>query len=287
MFFQLGNIVFNALFTPDTFDVEGDDAVYAEHSLINGKPRLQKTGDGLQTVSLELNMRSEFCNVAAQLQQIKTSKEAGTVLALLMGNGRYVSDYVIISNNYSVEQALPDGTPVQVRATLTIKEHVTYDRLQQKKSLARSNALGVGRRSPVINRPAQAEIKLKTAARMVTETTLQGKKIDTLTSELAANPSNASILATKISRSCDQAQSSIESLEKQIDEVGEEKNKYDSMIASGKNVYGFIKGIKNQYPFQNVSDLKAANGFLQSALSSFQKSSAPLMSSIITRQAAI
>lgn len=113
MYRQLGDILFEWLKGFEAWSVEGNEASYGEHALIDGKPRLQKTGDTLQALNLTFRLHAKFCNPKRELAKLDKAKTDGEILPLLMGDGTYVSDFVIISAPYTVDHALADGTIVQ------------------------------------------------------------------------------------------------------------------------------------------------------------------------------
>lgn len=284
MFFQLGSIVFDGVLSPNTFGIDGDEATYAEHALIGGKPRLQKTGDSLQILTFEIMFHAEYCNPDAQIKAIKAAKDAGTILSLLMGNGQYIADYVIISYPYTIDQTFADGTTIQATVTLTVKEYISYDKLELKNLEARKAAFAIGPKNPVVKLPAQPEDISKTISRNVTATTQQTTKVDGLVSDFQNNVSQQAVIAAKIKNACTAAQSNINTLNTELDSAEAVQNKFQLIRASANNVASNLTAVKNLYPFTSVSDLKTANTFLQSAVGSFQSTSAPLLENVAVRQ---
>lgn len=284
MFLQLGPIIFSGLFGPNSFASDGDEATYAEHELISGKPRLQPTGDTLQDITMELSMRAEFCNPDAQLKAIKKAKDDKTILPLLWGNGKYVNDYVIISYPYTIDQALDDGTALHITVTLTIKEYVAYNKLEQKQLEDRKNAFAVGDKNPVVRRNPQPEDINKQASRNITETQQQVGKMDQLASDYNNNVSKRSDLEKKIKSTADKISNKVNDLNTSLETVREDVNKVTAIRAAASSVVTAAQGIKGLFPLHSVKDLMDANTYLQSTSNTLGTVSAPLVQSVIVRQ---
>jgi phage protein U len=272
------------LFGPKTFTSEGDEAVYAEHQLISGKPRLQATGDTLQDITMDVYMRAEFCNPDEQLKAIKKAKDDKTILPLLWGNGKYVNDYVIISFPYTIEQALPDGTPLQVSLTLTIKEYISYNKLEQKQLQDRKNAFAVGDKNPVTTRKPQPEDINKTTSRSITEAQQQVNKTDGLVSDYENNISKRGELAKKITDTTAKINDKINQLNDNLENVREDVNTVTAIKAAAASVVTAAQGIKSLFPVTNVKDLMDANTYLQSTSNTLGSVSAPLIQGVIIRK---
>jgi phage protein U len=284
MFYQLGNIIFTGLLSPHSFSVEGDEATYAEHNLIGGKPRLQLTGSTLQQITQEIKFHAEFCNPTDQIAKLRAAREAGSILPFLWGDGRYINDYVIISHPYTIDEAFDDGTIKQATVTLTIREYVSYDRLEQRQQAQRKAAFAIGVKNPVIRRTPQPDGQPKIIAMEVTQTIQQTNKADSLVSDYEHNVSNRGVLANKILKATKQAQDHLDSFNSELDKAKEIENKFTGLRASAQNVANAVEAVKNLYPYPNVNALKAANTILQGGASSFRLATSGLFENIAVRQ---
>lgn len=284
MFLQLGSIIFSGLFGPKSFSSEGDEAVFAEHELIGGKSRLQPTGDTLQEITMEVVMRVEFCNPDEQLKAIKKAKDNKTILPLLWGNGKYINDYVIISYPYSINQALPDGTPLEISLSITLKEYVSYNKLEQLQLEERKKAFAIGDKNPVISRKSQPEDINKVVSRNITETQQQIAKTDRLISDYNNNASKRNELAKKISDTTDKIKDKVSKLNDNLENVREDVNKVTAIKAAAVSVVTAAQGIKSLFPVDDVKKLMDANTYLQSTSTILGNVSSPLIQDVITRK---
>lgn len=284
MYAQLGSIIFDGLFSFDNVNVDGDEAVYAEFPLIGRKPRLQKTGDTLQELTLDIKLHAEFCNPAEQILAFKTAKEAGEVLPLLMGNGRYVADYVIVGMPYTTDEAFADGTIIQASVSLTIREYIAYNKLEQKEQEARKAAFAVGDKRQLALRPAQpAPLKTSMAAN-VTEGQQQATKIADQITEVENNPSGLQVAAKRIREASDKGIKAVSDLNQKLDDAQELKTQYTGLYSVATSVKTAFTAIKDLYPYDNISDLKSSNTYLQGVMRTFNQTSSPLLTDIIIRK---
>lgn len=284
MFLQLGNIIFKGLLSPNSFSAEGDEATYAEYALIGGKPRMAKTGDELEVLTFEIKLHAEFCNPEEQINALKTAKVNGTILPLLMGNGKYRGDYVIISNPYTIDQALSDGTVVRATVNLTIKEYISYNKLEQKQLNQRKAAFAVGNKNPVVRVNPQPDDTTKSIARNITGTKQQVNQVNNLVNDYQNNVSNRPVIAKKIIDSCKQAQQNLSDLNDQLESARETYNTFTAIKGAAASAVTAVKGISSLFPFTSPTDLLTANSYLQSSVGTLGSVSLPLIQLVATRQ---
>jgi phage protein U len=149
MFAQLGNTVFQNLKSFDGYSKKGS-AIFAQHNLLDGKPRLQFTGLGLDELSMTIHFHATFCNPADELNKLKTSRDTAEVLGLLYGNGDVGGNYVITELTDVIEQADPQGNLFSINVSISLKEYVVPDKQQQQQQANRDNAKAVGSNNPVV-----------------------------------------------------------------------------------------------------------------------------------------
>lgn len=284
MFFQLGNIVFTGLLRPKSFGVEGDEATYAEHELIGSKTRLQKTGDSLQELTFEITLRAEFCNPATQLTALKTAKDAGTIMPFLWGDGRYVNDYVVTKFPYTIDETFDDGTIIQATVTLTIREYVSYNAMEQQQLGARKAAFAVGVKNPVIQRPPQPVSELKAIAQTVTAAKQQTTMIDKLTNDYKNATAGAAVVANRIKEACTKANTAFMTLNTQLDNARAVDDEFNLVRSSAGNVAASVKAVEALYPYTSVDALTKANTLLQGSVSSLDDSASGMNRLVIIRQ---
>lgn len=283
MFFQLGNIEFTGLLRPHSFTVDGDEASYAEHELMGSKTRLQKTGDTLQELTFEIKLNANFCNPTAQITALKAAKDAGTILPFLWGDGRYVNDYIIQKLPYEIDEAFDDGTIIQATLTLTIREYVSYNALEQQQLAARKAAFAVGTKNPIAQRPPQPITTAKAITQSISQAKQQTSKINSLVNDVKNGITTA---AQQIQTACTKANQAISTLNTQLDNAREIDNEYNMIRSAAGNVTASVKAVAALYPYTSIDSLTKANTLLQGTVSSFSSSSSGLMETVVVRQPA-
>lgn len=138
-FATLGNIVFKVLSGPVALDTSSL-VEFAEHKLIEGKPRLQFMGEGLDTISIQIEFHSQFCKPENELSKLRAAKTRHQALALVYGNGRYKGRYVITDLNESLRQTSQRGDIISLEVRLTLKEWVDIKPLETKKQQKQTEA---------------------------------------------------------------------------------------------------------------------------------------------------
>ena len=284
MFIQLGNTIYDRIYTPSSWSVQGDEAAYAEHDLINSKPRIEKTGQGLQEQSFSLKLRVEYCNPANALQGLKSSMTNGEVLPLLLGNGNYIGDFVIQSMPYTIEKAFPDGTIIEANVTLTLKEFVSFSKEELAQQEARKKAFAVGTKKPVVTRPPQPPTDYATTASKVTEATEQTNKIDGLVSEYMNNVSKRDALTKDITVAGNKALNALDECQNLIQQSSKIQAIATELVAAADNTKSMIASVISILPPTNPNDLSDANNYLQSSVSSLNTAAINLFIPVAIRR---
>ena len=145
---KLGDFEFAGLKGFSAFSRSGS-ALYAEHQLLEGKPRLQKTGNSLNEISISIRLHVSFCKPDEELNVLKTFRDEGEVLVLQYGNGQIVGSFVILSIEDTVEEADAEGNIFSYLVNFNLKEYVTNNKLHQIQAVYRDDAKAVGDIKPV------------------------------------------------------------------------------------------------------------------------------------------
>ena len=139
MFLLLGSIGFGKLQSPTGF--EGKLAIsYAEHQVIEGKPLLQYTGDGLGEISLSFLFHADFCDPQAVWDDLVTLATSHKAFPLSQGNGLLLGQFVIADISRTTTYAADDGTLYGFECKLSLKEYVDPEPLTTKKKAQQKKA---------------------------------------------------------------------------------------------------------------------------------------------------
>lgn len=284
MFFQLGTQVYNAIMSPESWQVTGNEASYAEHALIDGKPRLQKTGDTLEEIAFTIRLHASYCKPADVLSSLNASKAAGEIMPLVMGNGEYKGDYVIASATYTVETTFPDGGIWEATLNLSLKEFIGISKLEVQQQAARRKAFAVGDKRPVVAQPPQKKSDYAEMATNVQQASAQSNRVDALVGGYENNVSRREAIVGEINDACTRANSSLSEFNRRMDEAESIKTKATGLIASVEYVVDMIAAMQALLPPGSIDDLKTANLYLQNSVRSMNSNATQVFFPVITRR---
>ena len=174
MFAQLGEIKFELLTSPSVFDSRRSHR-FAEHEVIEGKNRLQFTGDNLEELDITVAFHASFCSPKVKVAEINKAALEHRALPLVFGNGEFKGYFVITNVFESMQWTHTDGSVFYTQLQLVLKEYANYDAIQaaveQKKAAAQGLKRPGGQASSLAQRvapaPAVRETDLRKAVRQV------------------------------------------------------------------------------------------------------------------------
>jgi len=179
LYCTLGNIEFN-LQTSPTSESDTLEISWAQHETINQPGKLQPTGRSLVERTLEIYLHQSFCKVETQIKALTDAALNYDVMALVMGNGKLVGDYVIVSIEKEKKQTDELGNLISASLTITLKEFIA-DKLQTEQTKAEKNAFATGKKKGVTNKakngtPASAPCKTQVSQYCAKLRTYQAKE---------------------------------------------------------------------------------------------------------------
>jgi phage protein U len=121
MFAVLGEIVFETLTAPDSFQA-AQRWDYAEQPVVEDAPRLQWIADGLETVTIEMLFHASFTNPKAQLDALTAAASDHQARALVFGNGVHRGYFVITSMRTTDQQMSDAGDAIAMRVRVELRE---------------------------------------------------------------------------------------------------------------------------------------------------------------------
>ena len=121
MFAVLGEIPFEVVGSPEGFESRRSYD-FAEHRVVESKPRLQWLGNDLERLKLELRLHASFTDPAAKMALLRSTAAAHLALPLVFGNGGFRGFFVIESIAMRSQQLSARGVPIAITAALALKE---------------------------------------------------------------------------------------------------------------------------------------------------------------------
>lgn len=123
MFALLGEISFQVIGSPEIFE-SSRRFDYAQHRVVEGRPRLQWLAAELESITLAMLFHSSFTDPAAQLAALLAAADDHQARALVLGNGVFRGFFVVESVATSGIQLGADAAPIAIRVRASLREWV-------------------------------------------------------------------------------------------------------------------------------------------------------------------
>lgn len=123
MFALLGTIQFKLITYFDGIEVN-KATKFARHEVLDGKPILQRTGDELDEISIELAFHDYYCDPATELKRLDDARLAAEAMPLIWGNGVVEGQFVIEKLRVTGQTATRFGELTSVSASVSLIEYV-------------------------------------------------------------------------------------------------------------------------------------------------------------------
>lgn len=149
MYAQLGDIVFDGLKGFSDYS-NRKSASIAQHAVIDGKPRLQKTGDMLDQITLGMLFHASFCVPEDEIAKIDTALMTGSILPLITGLGESLGNFVIAERATRIEHMFPNGRIRSATVSVTLLESEATDVLSEAVLQAKRTAFSNGSNNPAV-----------------------------------------------------------------------------------------------------------------------------------------
>lgn len=259
MYAQLGNIRFEGLKGFSNFSHERG-VNYAQHELINGKPRLQAIGDNLDSISFGMYLHSEFTNPELDIETLRLSMQKREVLPLILGNGRVLGFFVI--PNFSQVNSFTDPLGNLIETTLNIEllESFTDDPLRESELQAINQAFATSQRNSNVRsvlpaKLSQGMIMSNEISNIQTSTTLTG----IYTAKIEAIPTRSVYWSGKINKSLTDVENSLTNVQSILSDASELQAMAENMPSAINDVYIRVQNMKAVLPITDVNSFKTLN----------------------------
>ncbi|UVK85238.1 phage tail protein [Pseudomonas sichuanensis] len=190
----LGDIEFEVLSHPSA-QSERTTADYAEHARIQGKPKLEWIGEGLDELSLEISLHVAVGDPEARVRLLKKAKADHAPLPYVLGSGDFRGIYLITGLDVTTRKTDNVGRLFAALVSLTLREYTgKYTKALPVPLGLRSNlptnviGLPVKKVIPGLNTLATTAQKLLSYARTAGSLLRSGLEMYQAAQELVANP---------------------------------------------------------------------------------------------------
>lgn len=129
VFAQLGSVEISMVPIFDGIEIEHPQN-YAEHAVLDGKPKLQWMGSGLTEYTIDYALHSAFLANSSPKQAfgyLKSMSDKHQAIPFILGDGTYLGYYVITNLTENYEFMSPEGMVISTKGVITLKEWVPED----------------------------------------------------------------------------------------------------------------------------------------------------------------
>jgi len=123
MFAVLGDIEFEVLTSPTEFRAR-IPYTYAQHDVVEDKPKLQWIANALEEITLRVRWHAAFTNPYDQYINLRSRADEHLGLPLVFGNGNFRGYYVIEEIEEELQHCADDGSLIIVECTIRLKEFI-------------------------------------------------------------------------------------------------------------------------------------------------------------------
>lgn len=149
MFAQLGDIVFSGPLGPSSQEI-GTSVNFAQHALIDGKPRLQRVGSNLDELKLSMRFHISFCTPEDEMQKLYAYRDSSEELLYITGTGSLIGYFVVRSVNRNDVQQAPNGKLIEVMVDVELVESFVPDRAAANVEAAKNSGFAFDGNDPQI-----------------------------------------------------------------------------------------------------------------------------------------
>lgn len=283
MYSQLGNIVFQGLKGFESFQSKRETN-YAQHAVIDGKPKLQRIGTNLEEVNLSIQFHGSFCTPETEIGSLDSAREAGEILPLLLGSGELVGNFVIQSISKDIMDLDERGSIKLAVLTISLLESATTDALAS----AALNAVLGG-----VGNAANAALNVVLKPQAISEASQITKPLTSaksLSATATAAMNKAKQVGAQAAHYMSRAQESLKDMNKALEQSNKAISEAKQVYSSAGRIKGAIADTQGALSATivaleggSIDDALVANRELQTAVSRTNSASSEIVNISATR----
>ena len=97
---------------------------YAEHQVLEGKPKLQAIGGKLDDLQLEFTLHAGTADIGFITNRLGEMRDGAEVVTVTMGDGEYLGEFVVTDLQFDRTATFDNGTALTATVAVTLREHV-------------------------------------------------------------------------------------------------------------------------------------------------------------------
>lgn len=283
MFAQLGNIVFDGLKGFTNYNRK-HAATLAQHPLIDGKPKLQKTGDALEELGLDMTFHRNFCNPETEILNLRKAMADGAIMPLVLGTGELVGNYVISDITEGIKHSGPTGITVMSNVTVNLLEYADEDELATQQAAAKSEAFANDSNQPLKIKPLQPTFGNGLASVKSMQAASYAQGAGAVSLNKASNPAVRENELRKAKDSFNSVNDSVQTFQQNITKVQGSLSNYAAIVASAELVKTYALNTVAAIEANDLTGAMAASNNTQQGILSMNNNSANLVALTVARR---
>jgi len=258
-----------------------DEIVLSEHPVINGKPRLQATGQKLRQIVIKFLLHSTFSDPESDMRILQGYRLRSEIVPFLSGDGTSFGNFVIKNITTDLTQTNKKGSIIGVEVSITLLEAVIPDTNRQPQNKLATKIPGVTV-LPLAPRSSDPQLISKNL-----------RLINTHTNAMLKELSLAARVASSVDRAFRSSKNRIAIIKtglSNIEKIGTQTQKIATSYTSAK---GSINQVKNSTEalsvFVNAGDLNSSiqgSTQLRNSMGKLNVDAAPINNLTATRREA-
>lgn len=234
MYASLGDIVFKALTGFDSLS-DTRETKYAQQELIQGKPNLQSTGEGLNEFTMSINFHVYFCNPEEEYLRLNNARISREVLPFIWGNGFSEGDFVITKLDRTINDTDGEGNFIDISCNLTLLEFANANTPDKQLEQDKKNAFAISSNRPL---PASINTQTDNPALSVCE---ENKQVGFASTQMDDDTNKLNDKVNLVTSGL------IDKAQKFTDEIADYTNKINDQVSAANNSLGSINSLIGAY----------------------------------------
>lgn len=282
MYAQLGKIRFEGVKGFTTLE-ESFAVNYAQHERIKGKPRLEFVGDVLDSLTFDMFLHSDFTNPEEDIEALRIYMVNREILPLILGNGRFVGNFVIPGFSKTTGFTDPSGNIIWATISVDLLESFTEEPLKDADKKAKEKAFATTARNSNIRAITPPSLSQgMVVSKNVSEIQSSAKVVGQYTFAAEKDTDTFEYYSRKINDSLDEMEKQLVSTNNALDSSPDLQELGPDMPISINGVNTSIQNIKAALPITDINSFKSLTADLQTSTAILKADS-----SNIDRQASI
>ncbi|MDR2001405.1 MAG: phage tail protein [Prevotella sp.] len=279
MFLTFGSILFQGVKLPQKW--EGThETEYSNIDIIGKKPVVQGIGEKLDEYDIDIFLHSDFCDPRTEFEALQDIRKRGVINELVDGTGHSFGRFVITSLGVSNIINSDDGYPIAISVALHLLEYNGAGVSSPDAEAIRDEV------SWNLYEPGASRVPVKMSAPMRINADIKNatQKASSIRDKINVAVSFTQGMYNKIAKTADEVKQEFDKVNAQVEKTKKLIYRAKDLKNSITMVNSALQDIKSAAEIRNFDDLLAANNFLSQSMYYLDKSKAPVVAFLASRE---